>query len=469
NVYTMCCKITQCTDKVGKTHRPEDGDFKDPIDKCNNCKCLKNGQIQCTDKQACKQCKVPNMKALQPRGYTYTINDGCDECECISSPVTNCKGPCELEGAKVTEWSGDSPCTEEYGLSVKIKHCINTNLDDTTKTCRITKTETKECNPLLMPKTGIRKTEAAPLVIGGKKVSPARNYRWMARLSHIESPHGLLCGGSVISRLHVLTAAHCICSYCEGCVVKDNQLVPFFKGCGILVTVGDHSISTTNEDVEQVRKSFVMQIHRNYNSTSFDNDIAILTLEHPLIFNDDVQPVLLPKIPPGILKLSKRYCTVVGWGLTGPGGISDELQEAGLLLDEECSRASIVTTENMICANIERSGADSCYGDSGGGLSCRLFGPKYPWAIFGIVSTGSRRCGANGGGAYTKVQNYVDWIEKHISTDGSWGEWSTFTPCSQLGQRSRSRVCTDPLPISHGSCTALNGEKMNIEVDTENC
>lgn len=66
-------------------------------------------------------------------------------------------------------------------------------------------------------------------------------------------------------------------------------------------------------------------------------------------------------------------------------------------------------TNNMFCAGVPEGGKDSCQGDSGSPFSLRDDG--WFWAA-GIVSWGVD-CGQQGTyGVYTRVANYIDWINK---------------------------------------------------------
>jgi secreted trypsin-like serine protease len=57
---------------------------------------------------------------------------------------------------------------------------------------------------------------------------------------------------------------------------------------------------------------------------------------------------------------------------------------------------------------------DSCNGDSGGPLAYRIGDTEAPWYLIGIVSYGTRKCGVGIPGVYTKVTNYLDWIERNL-------------------------------------------------------
>lgn len=69
-------------------------------------------------------------------------------------------------------------------------------------------------------------------------------------------------------------------------------------------------------------------------------------------------------------------------------------------------------TRNMFCAGFPEGGRDSCQGDSGGPYT--LHDDGHFWAA-GIVSWGVD-CGMQGTyGVYTKVDNYLDWINNTIA------------------------------------------------------
>lgn len=95
---------------------------------------------------------------------------------------------------------------------------------------------------------------------------------------------------------------------------------------------------------------------------------------------------------------------------------SNSLLEAlvPLVADHKCSSPEVYGADispNMLCAGYFDCKSDACQGDSGGPLVCEKNGVAY---LYGIISWGDGCGRLNKPGVYTRVANYVDWINDRI-------------------------------------------------------
>lgn len=166
-------------------------------------------------------------------------------------------------------------------------------------------------------------------------------------------------------------------------------------------------------------------IHEGYNhNAGFDNDIALIKLKNKVTINGSVMPVCLPTKEAASLMRTDTIGTVAGWGLTQKGFLARNLMfvDIPIVDHQKCTSAYARklypggrVTANMLCAGLQTGGKDSCRGDSGGALVF-LDNETQRWFVGGIVSWGSINCGeADQYGVYTKVINYISWIQNIMS------------------------------------------------------
>ena len=206
---------------------------------------------------------------------------------------------------------------------------------------------------------------------------------------------GFFCGGAVIAPTKILTAAHCVKNYnwkANGTVVTGTATLPDDDG-------------NTDGTVSGVWRQWN---NPSYSSTTFDNDIAVLTLAYPV----KAAPIRMTTSGDTTSYKALTNAKVYGWGRTSSTtqDVSQTLKTATLPIqsDATCTGAygSDFVKGHMVCAGTPATGSDTgtttaCNGDSGGPL-------VVAGKVVGVVSWGVTDCVEEGAySVFSKVTSYV--------------------------------------------------------------
>ncbi|KJZ73810.1 hypothetical protein HIM_06703 [Hirsutella minnesotensis 3608] len=213
---------------------------------------------------------------------------------------------------------------------------------------------------------------------------------------------GHSCGGSLLDSTTVLTASHCI-----------MNLTGPYPAHVFQVRAGSLDRDSGGR-VVNVSKAIM---HPGYNTTNFDNDIAVMKLSEPIQEHYPSISYMRNMPDEGSDPSPNSTVTVAGWGITGNGQLAEHLQrvEMPIVSREACQKSydkakfPFPITENKVCAGSE--GKTGCEADSGGPLVKKDTGE-----LIGVVSHGSdMKCDAPGSfGAYVRVANYHSFIKENM-------------------------------------------------------
>ncbi|KAJ8410515.1 hypothetical protein AAFF_G00194190 [Aldrovandia affinis] len=260
--------------------------------------------------------------------------------------------------------------------------------------------DNSSCLPQVPYPCGRVVEQFTPRIVRGT-ACPKGECPWQAMLEYKKT---YICGGIILDALWVLTAAHCVWRT----PAHDLQ-----------VTVGEH-IRLMPEDTEQVKKVVRVIVHPSYNYTSSDGDLALLQLDSRMEPGPFALPVCLPPRGGDFARrtlAAVRSSMVSGWGKldqSGPESLVLQRLEVPRVPLQDCrAETNLNITRNMLCAGFPEGGQDSCQGDSGGPLVTRY---KNTWYLTGVVSWG-KGCAQSGSyGIYTRVSNYLAWINSVMAT-----------------------------------------------------
>ncbi|KAL3290209.1 hypothetical protein HHI36_023568 [Cryptolaemus montrouzieri] len=241
-------------------------------------------------------------------------------------------------------------------------------------------------------------------IVGGV---PAKlgEFPWMVALGYRNKKNPSvpqwLCGASLISDRHLLTAAHCVYGRSDLYLARIGDLDLYSD---------DDGASPEDILLESAR------VHEDFIQAR--NDIAVLKLSRR-VTNPTVWPICLPVEDSLRTRSFVGYRPVVaGWGsIYFQGPSSSALLEVGVdvVTTADCKAAHRMADDNVICAGFQSGGKDSCKGDSGGPLMHIASEPNnLRITQIGVVSYGFKCAEPGYPGVYTRVSKYIDWIEKNM-------------------------------------------------------
>ncbi|XP_065335822.1 uncharacterized protein LOC135936799 [Cloeon dipterum] len=251
----------------------------------------------------------------------------------------------------------------------------------------------------------VEEIRSRQLILAGSRAQRGA-HPWHATVEGL----GFSCGGSLISKRAVLTAAHCI----EGQKAEDFE-----------VTIGMYDKTLRHSADIQIKTPSRLKIHPKYSRGKFHYDVGLMIFEKGFELTDHVRPICLWNEDTNLDAVAGKSALVVGYGYFKNYSHPETLQEAEIPIRShlECYHslrkyygARLKPGDNF-CAGYT-NGTNVCNGDSGSSLSLEKDGR---WFIRGIVSFAKSKkvqindaeakvCDPDAFPLFSDVAYYIDWI-----------------------------------------------------------
>ena len=200
----------------------------------------------------------------------------------------------------------------------------------------------------------------SPMIVGGTSV-PNGKYPFMAALLDKRRPGEAFdeqfCGGTLIDKDSVLTAAHCLVN------PKPDKLQ---------VVVGRTALDQNRGQLRSVSRRFV---HPRYNGNGYGYDAAILKLSRPV---KGIKPIKLATAKQNNLEKPGHILTTAGWGVVkqrpGPLDVRTfRMHEVSVPVVSDSRAKRTYQSEGLkyfpsLHVAAGKKGKSPCFGDSGGPL-----------------------------------------------------------------------------------------------------
>ncbi|XP_053667427.1 serine protease gd-like [Anopheles marshallii] len=245
--------------------------------------------------------------------------------------------------------------------------------------------------------------------------SPKGQFPWAAPIFDNGAPSKpkYICGSTIISTLHLVTAAHCM---------YDSFGVPR-KAEEVMTVPGMYNIDNFFDADLQERMVSTIYIHDDYyfeESGLVDSDIAVLKVDQPIVYTSLVRPICAWSEIDNLEQIVGVKGFVSGWGVTENGDAKYPSYVAATIVSRPaCSRnleKLIAGSARLFCG--DGHGSVPCTGDSGSGLVIKR-GQKY--YLRGIVSIGqfdpnTLTCARDKYVVYTDIAPFRYWLSKIIKS-----------------------------------------------------
>ncbi|XP_063697688.1 chymotrypsin-2-like [Culicoides brevitarsis] len=232
----------------------------------------------------------------------------------------------------------------------------------------------------------------SPYIIDGEGVGPTDIPFAVGIMLHRPQNPGF-CGGTLVSRNYVLTAASCLVNVPRASVL-----------------LGASNINNASDIIDAAE----LIPHPLYDSGADRNDIGLIKLVRPADLSDFVKVIDLPKWSQRKKSFSDVPVTTFGWGSRGKRGEKVPVETLHAVKETVIKNLSCKTkypayiTSSNICTG---SSGTPCTGDEGGAMY--MIDEGKPVAIGVFSYQFSMGCTWGWPPVYARITSYLEWIQSN--------------------------------------------------------
>ncbi|XP_014473476.1 PREDICTED: serine protease gd-like isoform X2 [Dinoponera quadriceps] len=263
----------------------------------------------------------------------------------------------------------------------------------------------------------VNTNEINPLISKGMSISPGQ-WPWLVALFLVKIDFEFQCAGSLVTKRHVITAAHCL-----KLNAQTNVNIP---PSTMLASVGRYRLRDWREAGSVNREIESYMLHPDYtHQGTGDSDLAVLVLRTSVEYSSTIKPVCLWPGPSNLQNVVNKLGFVVGWGrdeFGNPYLAEPRMAKLPIVSQEVClwsdQRFVSFTSNRTFCAGL-KDGSGPCNGDSGSGLVLHD-STTGRYQLRGIVSRSlfdlnEMTCDLTQYVVFVDVAQYMPWINQQIS------------------------------------------------------
>jgi len=219
------------------------------------------------------------------------------------------------------------------------------------------------------------------------------NFPWQVGIFHSVNGNGQFCGGALIDKQWVLTAAHCV-----------------YNANNFRVILGASRAYDNQPGKIEVGINKALY-HPQYNPSTLNNDVAVIQLDRSVQFTNRIQTIRLARSNSRVE--AGANLEVSGWGKTSDEetSITNILKwvELKAISNQECLQYfnPNLIQNNVVCCDGQQY-KSTCNGDSGGPLISCNNGDCTHVGVVSFVST--RGCAQGYPSGFARTADFISFI-----------------------------------------------------------